>query len=219
MARGDQEAQMRERREIRRNALVMRNRFHELPDFDIGNPALMEERCQLHIDTCMELGLMPTLGSLALALGCPVSTLRNAQTGGLEGWCGMKLTQESGEILRKNLAELEGMFNTAFEAGGYPQPVAGIFAAKNNYGWRDTREVHEVKVVAEISADELASRYRGAIPAHVDPHGETHLLMDGVSANAATKAALGMEGKLSSGKLRKFSGELDSPLMGPDSES
>lgn len=208
---------MRERREIRRNALVMRNRFHELPDFDIGNPALMEERCQLHIDTCMELGLMPTLGSLALALGCPVSTLRNAQHGGLEGWCGRKLTQESGEVLRKNLAELEGMFNTAFEGGGYPQPVAGIFAAKNNYGWRDTREVHEVKVVAEVSADELSSRYQSALPAHVDPHGETHLLMDGISANAATVAAIGLQRKLSAGKLPKFSGELESPLMGEDS--
>ena len=137
-----------------------------------------------------------------MALGCPVSTLRNAQSGGLEGWCGMKLTQESGEVLRKNLAEIEGIFNLNFESGAYPQPVAGIFAAKNNYGWKDTREVHEPVATVEVTPDQIATRYETALPAHVDPQNETHLLADGISANAATKAAVGMEAKLESQRLK-----------------
>lgn len=202
MARGDREAEKAERSRIRRNTLMARNRFHALPAFDIGDPDLMEERCQLHIDTCMELDVVPTLGSLAMALGCPVSTLRNAQSGGLEGWCGMKLTQESGEVLRKNLAEIEGIFNLNFESGAYPQPVAGIFAAKNNYGWKDTREVHELVATVEVTPDQIATRYEAALPAHENSNGEVHLLADGISANAATKAAVGMEAKLESQRLK-----------------
>lgn len=204
MARGDKQAEIEERANIRRAAIAMRNAFHQLPPFDIGDPVAMEERCQLHMDVCMEMAMMPTLGSLAMALGCPVSTLRHAQDGSLEGWCRMKLTKESGEVLRKTLSELEGIFNAAFEGGAYSQPVTGIFAAKNNYGWRDTREVHEIVARVDVQPEQIAARYADALPMHRDPQGEVHRLQEGISARAATKAAVGLEAKLESDDLAHY---------------
>lgn len=111
------------------------------------------------------------------------------------------------EILRKNLAKLEGVFNANFENGNYPQPVAGIFAAKNNYGWTDTREVHELVVHAEVTPEQIAERYQTAIPMHVDPQGDVRMLQDGQRAASAATIATSLAGQMERGKFEECEAE------------
>ena len=125
-----------------------------------------------------------------------VTALSDARS---KGWHGVRLTEESVEILIKELVMLESIFDGNFENGVYSQPVTGIFAAKNLFGWKDTREVHQETVSVEVTPDQISSRYGAAIPTHVDSNGQEHMLMDGIRANSAAKKAKLLQARLDNG--------------------
>lgn len=199
MARGDQEAQARERSAMRRRVAELCDALSELPAIDCSDPDQIDERCRLQFRMCMDADVMPTLGTLSIALGCTCDDLRNIGRSHSGRLGRARLTNETAEVLRKNLAKLEGVFNANFENGNYPQPVAGIFAAKNNYGWTDTREVHELVVHAEVTPEQVAERYQAAIPMHVNENGEVHMLQDGQRAVSAAKIATALAGRIEQG--------------------
>lgn len=135
---------------------------------------------------------MPTVGTLAVALGVSMAQLTNLANAQQSGWYGTRLTKDSVMVLEKELFMLECLFDANFENGSYSNPVTGIFAAKNLYGWRDTREVHQQTVTVEVTPEQIAARYQQAIPTHTDMNGEVHQLQDGLSARSAGR----MSGKL-----------------------
>lgn len=192
---GDREAQAGDRRRTRHAVHQLTRALKNLPPYDIGDPVAMDERCELVMDMHDEAGLMPTLGSLAIGLGTTIDGLTHLRAGESFGWAAGRLTPDSARVLAKNLAILEGAFDANFENGAYANPVTGIFASKNNYGWRDVREVQQVSVSVEATPEEIAERYVRAIPQHRDEHGEVHRLQDGITAQGATRVALAlMEG-------------------------
>lgn len=217
MARGDRNAERIERADMRRIAAGLLAYAKRLPPFDIANPKLMEERCDLCFETCGEMGLVPTYGAMAMFLGTAIDVLLKVRNGELMGWNRMRLTQESATVLQKNLEVLEAVFDVNFENGSYAQPVTGIFASKNLYGWKDVRETHELVATVEITPDQISERYKLAMPMHRSPDGAFRRLQDGQSAEAAAKTAAALNLRVLNGDFPRFSGELDSPLMGENS--
>ncbi len=217
MARGDRNAERIERSEVRRRVAVLVDELSLLPRIDYADPAQMQERCRHHRVRCMEMDLMPTVGTLAVALGVSIAQLRNLSNAQTDGWRGCKLTRESVDVLQNELVMLECSFDSNFENGAYANPVTGIFASKNLFGWKDTRETHEIVAHVEVTPEQIAGRYVEALPMHVDSHGEVHELQDGQRARSAGNMAGKLRRRIDAGDFPKFSGELDSPLMGENS--
>lgn len=213
MARGDANRLRDERSDTRKRVAMLSDELSLLPRIDYSDPDQMAERCRLARVRCMECDLVPTMGMLAIALDVSISQLTSLADARSKGWHGVRLTEESVEILVKELVMLESIFDNNFENGVYTQPVTGIFAAKNLFGWKDTREVHQESVSVEVTPDQISSRYGAAIPMHVDSNGEAHMLMDGIRANSAAKKAKLLQARLDNGdfeprKPPKNSGEL-----------
>lgn len=199
MARGDRNAERMERSEVRRRVAELIDELSLLPRPDYADPESMAERCRLHRTRCMEMDLMPTVGTLAVALGVSIAQMQSLADARSNGWYGRRLSAESADVLQKELFMLECSFNSNFENGAYANPVTGIFAAKNLYGWKDTRETHEVVAHVEITPDQIAERYHAAIPMHVDPQGEVHMLQDGVRARSAARKSQKIRSRIASG--------------------
>lgn len=217
MARGDRNAERIERSETRRRVSELADELDLLPRIDYADPSQMQERCRLHRMRCKERDLVPTVGTLAIALGVSIQQLTNLGNSQTDGWRGRRLTRESVDILQKELVMLEAIFDSNFENGTYANPVTGIFAAKNLFGWKDTRETHEIVAHVEVTPDQIAGRYAEALPMHVDSHGEVHRLMDGQRARSAGRTAGKLRKRIEDGDFPEFSGELESPLMGENS--
>ena len=219
MARGDRNAERMERSATRRRVNELADELDLLPRIDYADPSQMQERCRLHRMMCKERDLVPTVGTLAIALGVSIQQLSNLGNAQQDGWRGVRLTSESVDVLQKELVMLEAIFDSNFENGTYANPITGIFAAKNLYGWKDTKETQQVVAHIEVTPEQIAGRYGSSVPLHVDSHGETHRLMDGVRARSAGRTAVKLQKRIDAGDFPKFSGELEPPLMGPDSES
>lgn len=205
MARtGDRNAERVERSEIRRLSGELLSLAKSLPPFDIGDPEQMEARCDLCFSECARLGLVPTYGAMAMFVGASIDTLLKIRGGTAGGWHRQRLTLESAFVLQKNLELLESTFDVNFENGSYAQPVTGIFASKNLYGWKDVRETHELVARIEVTAEQIAERYGAALPMHTDPQGELHRLQDGQSAEAAAKTAAALESRIANGDFEHY---------------
>lgn len=201
---GDRMAQEAERARVRRASYELAKALKALPPFDISDPAQMDERCMAILDACEEHGLIPTLGMVAIGLGTNADALRHVREGQMVGWGLERLTRQSAEVLAKNLMMYEGVFGSNFENGAYSQPVTGIFAAKNNYGWRDAREVHEVSVHVEATAEEIAGRYMGALPQHVCVDGSVREPQESRSARAIGRVADGVSEQVEAGRYPEY---------------
>ena len=214
MARGDRNAERMERSEVRRRVATLIDELSLLDRIDYADPRQMSERCRHHRVRCMEMDLMPTVGTLAVALGVSIAQLRNLSNAQQDGFRGARLSRESVEVLQNELVMLESSFDANFENGAYANPVTGIFAAKNLFGWKDTRETHEIVAHVEVTPEQIAGRYAEALPMHVDSHGEVHGLQDAQRARSAGNIAGKLRKRIDDGDFPEFSGELESPLMG-----
>lgn len=219
MARGDKLAERREREDVKRRVSRLSDELSELPRIDYANPEQMRDRCKLHRAMCEEAALMPTIGTLAISLDVSIAQVTSLSDARSNGWHGVKLSQESVEVLEKELVMIESIFDSNFENGAYANPVTGIFAAKNLFGWKDTKESQQVVAHIEVTPDQIAGRYAGSLPMHVDYHGEVRQLQDGQRARSAGRLGAKLRKRIDAGDFPKFSGELEPPLMGPDSES
>lgn len=217
MARGDRLAERREREDVKRRVSRLSDELSELPRIDYGDPGQVRERCKLHRAMCEDRSLMPTIGTLAIALDVSISQVTHLANAQQSGWHGCRLTQESAEVLEKELVMIESIFDSNFENGAYANPVTGIFAAKNLFGWKDSKETQQVVAHIELTPEQIAGRYTDALPMHVDYHGEVHQLQDAQRARSAGRLGAKIGKRIDAGDFPKFSGELESPLMGENS--
>ena len=205
MARtGDRNAERVERSEIKRRVNELVDELSLLPQIDFADPAQVAERCRHHRLRCKDMGLVPTVGTLVVSLGITMWQLDNFARGEQSTLNGCGLTKESATILQKELAMLEAIFDAHFENGSYANPVVGIFAAKNLFGWKDTKEVRQQVTTVEITPDQIQARYSDAIPLHMDPQGEVHRLMDGSRASGAARKARRIEARIDAGDFPEY---------------
>lgn len=207
MARGDRNAERVERSATRRRVAELIDELDRMPRIDYADPQQMAERCRLHRVRCMEMDLMPTIGTMAVALGVSMSQLSHLARAQQHGWHGRRLTRESAEVLERELLMLESSFDSNFENGSYANPVTGIFAAKNLFGWKDSRETHEIVAHVEVTPEQIAGRYMDAIPSHVNENGQVHQLQDGQRARSAGLHAARLRERIDNGDFPEFSGE------------
>lgn len=213
--RPDADGARAERRQVRKRVMDLRDALHGLEKVDLSDPVAVEERWALHYSECARLDLIPTLGSVAIAFGCSVDDIRRVGSGYSKGWGGTRFSPASAEVFIKNLMEMEGIFNANFENGSYANPVTGIFAAKNNYGWVDAREEHVVTMDVTPDPKAIEARYSSALPMHDNGHGKVYRLHDGISTHNASKRAEQLRGRLENGEY----GEPPYEVPGDDVES
>lgn len=210
-----------ERKRVHKRVMDLRDALHGLDVVDLADPAAVEARWDLHYSECARLDLMPTLGSVAIAFCCSVDDIRRVANGHSRGWGGTRFTPASADIFAKNLMEMEGIFNANFENGGYANPVTGIFAAKNNYGWVDAREEHVVTMDVTPDPKAIAAKYQSALPMHNNGHGKVYQLQDGISTRNATRRAEQVRGRIEGGAFGDPPYEVpeDEPEDGSPSEN
>lgn len=93
----------------------------------------LEGRCYEYFERCIRNDMKPTIAGFALALGCARASLLDYMNGT------KKIPMENREVLIK----YNGILNALIEdymLNGKVNPVAGIFVAKNNFGYKDSQE-------------------------------------------------------------------------------
>lgn len=125
----------------------------DLPPVDISDPKQVEDRILQYFQHCAEHDRKPQVVGMANWLGVSRDTLQSWKRGETR-----KATHSS--IVQKAMVILEEMW-TDFMQNGKVNPAAGIFLAKNWYGYKD---VQDVVVTPQSpyesgSAEEVAQRY------------------------------------------------------------
>ena len=93
----------------------------------------LEKRCVDYFEICIRNDMKPSVAGFALALGCARTSLLEYINGT------KKIAGGNREILNK----YNGLLNALIEdymMNGKVNPVAGIFVAKNNFGYKDAQE-------------------------------------------------------------------------------
>ena len=93
----------------------------------------LEERCYEYFEKCIRNDMKPTVAGFALALGCARTSLIDYMNGA------KKIPMENREVLVKYNNVLNALIED-YMMNGKVNPVAGIFVAKNNFGYKDSQE-------------------------------------------------------------------------------
>lgn len=106
-----------------------------LPPLDIRicKQQELEKRCFDYVEICMRNDMKPTMAGLALSLNMSRSALLDYMNG----------NYPMPTVNREVLKRFSGLLNSLMEdflMNGKVNPVAGIFIAKNDYGYKDSQE-------------------------------------------------------------------------------
>lgn len=105
-------------------------------------------------------GAFPTIEGLSLSCGVDRRTL--------EDWKNGHLSPERSAIVQKAIGILAELDAQLVQAGKIPQ-VVYIFRSKNFYGMQDAVKVEHISTRQDAeSPDQLAAKYRDAVPVDVD---------------------------------------------------
>lgn len=136
-----------------------------LPPIDLENENEVVQRLNDYFALYAKYDMKPTVSGMAMALnGMSRPTLwaiaHDAPTGsdGYKSALPLSVTT----IIKKAYNLLETMWENNFQSGKL-NPVAGIFLAKNNYGYKDQKEyvlTPNKQDDSPVSADEIKARYQ-----------------------------------------------------------
>lgn len=135
------------------------------PMIDVSDPEAMTQRIHDYHELCQRYKSKLLVSGLCLALGTDREEVQRWSKGQNTGF-GKRLSAESALILQRELKLLETAWEFSFQNGGYSQPVAGIFLAKNNFGYKDESGTvirHESEKDG-LSKKELQEKYSKALP-------------------------------------------------------
>jgi len=107
----------------------------------------LEQRCVDYFELCIRNDMKPSIAGLALALGCARTSLFDYISGV------KKIPLDNQKVLIK----YNGVLNALIEdymLNGKVNPVAGIFVAKNNFGYKDAQEFVVNNTVQEEATPE-----------------------------------------------------------------
>ena len=116
-------------------------------DCKIEQTEVVEKRCFDYLEICMRHSMKPSFAGLALAIGVSRATLLDY----INGVTSMPNSN------RAVLQRFSGLLNSLMEdymQNGKINPVAGLFIAKNNFGYKDTQEFVVNNNIQEESSPE-----------------------------------------------------------------
>lgn len=106
--------------------------IRDLPKIDTSDPKQVEQRLEWYFMHCAETDVKPTVKGFCNALGIAKQTLWQWKTG-------IRRAGTHEEMILRAYDTLEEMWEH-YMMNGKINPVAGIFLAKNNFGYRDQQE-------------------------------------------------------------------------------
>lgn len=107
---------------------------------DLTSPKEVERRCMDYYQLMAQHNIRPLVSGLAMALGIDRRRLHEVVNGYVTSNPCTHIPQECKDIIKKAYDYLEINWELTFTEGKI-NPVAGIFMAKNNYGYKDQTEV------------------------------------------------------------------------------
>lgn len=124
------------------NALNLNN----LPVVNLLNTEQVESRIDLYFDKCVKNSIKPTIPGLALSLGVSKNVIESIiDETETEKTLSMYFEGKSiPNSVRQAIIKAKTLMNVLIEdymINGKINPVAGIFLAKNNFGYKDTQEL------------------------------------------------------------------------------
>ena len=137
-----------------------------MPDIDLNDENAVAQRISDYFQLYLDNNLKPTVAGMAMALNghkrhwllSVVNDVPNDSSGHK-----VKLPQRITALLKKAHTILETQWESYFGAGKI-NPVAGIFMAKNNYGYQDKVEYNYKVEVEEVETDidKIKQKYVGS---------------------------------------------------------
>ena len=125
----------------------------DLPPIDLNDPQQVEDRIKLYFQHCVENDRKPTMVGMANWLGIHRVTLNEWKRGVVR-------SDTHGNIIQKAMSLLEEQW-VDYMQNGKVNPAAGIFLAKNWYGYRDVQDVVVTPQAPyeEGSPEDVAKKY------------------------------------------------------------
>lgn len=125
----------------------------DLPPIDISDPKQVEQRILEYFQFCAENDRKPQIIGMANWLGVRRSTLNEWKRGNLRSDTHMDIVQKAVSLLEEQWVE--------YMQSGKVNPAAGIFLAKNWYGYKDTQDVVVTPSAPyeEGSPEDVAKKY------------------------------------------------------------
>lgn len=128
---------------------------YNLPPIDISDPVQVEERIQWYFTHCFENDMKPTVMGLCNSLGIHRDTLRSWANGECRA-------STHSDTIKKAYRFLEELWED-YMMNGKINYVAGIFLAKNNFGYKDTQDLvltPNGQRLSDSDYQEVADRYK-----------------------------------------------------------
>lgn len=128
---------------------------YNLPPIDISDNKQVEDRIQWYFHHCIDCDMKPTVKGLCNAIGISRDTLNKWNRG---------ITRDSthSDLIKKAYDFLEELWED-YMLNGKINPVAGIFLAKNNFGYKDTQDLvltPNGQRLSDSDYQEVADRYK-----------------------------------------------------------
>ena len=139
----------------------------------------IKERANAYFEACADVGRLPDIASLALALGVSKVTLEN--------WArGIQCAASRREVIQWCYTIIESAQLQASTVGGF-NPILFMFLAKSKYGYREDGTIAGAGTTTIVEAgstvDEIQNRYNTPLPVTV-PSLETHTAVPDVDMPA-----------------------------------
>jgi hypothetical protein len=128
---------------------------YNLPPIDISDAKQVEERILWYFNHCFESDMKPTVKGLCNAVGIGRDTLRTWANGEYRA-------STHSNMIKKAYDFIEELWED-YMLNGKINPVAGIFLAKNNFGYRDSQEVvltPNGQRLSDSDYQDIADRYK-----------------------------------------------------------
>ena len=136
---------------------------------DLSNCPAVAARINAYFDIMKNYKSKPTVAGLAMALGIDRNKLGAIMAGRDQT---ERYTPEVRELLHQVYTMYESMWET-YMLEGYVNPQAGMFLAKNQFGYKDVVETNIVAdIPARISAETIRAKYVGADNELPSDHGK-----------------------------------------------
>lgn len=139
-------------------------RLFNLPAIDMDNEEEVAERLSEFFKIYAEYDMKPAVAGMALALNGmsreTLTAIAHDRPTGSDGYMSA-LPREVTFVIKKAYKLMETMWENNFQSGKL-NPVAGIFLAKNNYGYKDQNEyvlTPNKQDTSDYSTEDIKSRY------------------------------------------------------------
>ena len=144
------EIEAEQNREWNRQVIAHTKHIRQIKKPSPAFPKTIEEACEKYLDICEEDGVKPSVSGLGFALGVSREVLLQ--------WVRGEVSVECADVVKYYFSLLE-VFDESAMKENKTNVVAGVFLAKNNYGYKDQVE-HKIVDDREISDEEIEQRYR-----------------------------------------------------------